>query len=181
MDKDLRALAHPLRLRMLSLLNARSMSAAQLGRELDVAHGLATYHLRKLAEAGLVVLDGERSVRGGRERTYRYRPPSAPDGPDGLDPSNAPLWAAALGEEMRRRAEMADRHAPALTVDAELWVDPDLWRQVRDGISVLLSDLHHAGQPPGSPGAIRTSTTTWLFGMTSTDRPTELPPTGPSA
>ena len=180
MDKDLRALAHPLRLRMLSLLNARPMSAAQLSRELGVGHGLATYHLRKLAEAGLVVLDGERTVRGGRERTYRYRPPSTPDGPDGLDPGNAPLWAAALGEEMRRRADLADPHPPALTVDAELWVDPELWRRVRDGITVLLTELHHAAQPPGTPGAIRTSTTAWLFGMTPSS-PLEPPPAGPAA
>ena len=181
MSEDLRALAHPLRLRMLSLLNARSMSAAQLARELDVGHGLATYHLRKLAEAGLVVLDGERTVRGGRERTYRYRPPAAPAGPDGLRPGNAPSWAAALGEEMRRRAELADPDAPALTVDAELWVDPELWRRVRDDIGALLTELHHAAQPPGSPGAIRTSTTTWLFGMTPTDGPTGRAPSAPPA
>ncbi len=178
MDKNLRALAHPLRLRMLSLLNARSMSAAQLARELDVGHGLATYHLRQLAQAGLVILDSERTVRGGQERTYRYRPPGTdgPPGPDGLDPRNAPLWAAALSEEMRRRAHLADPHAPALTVDAELWVDPEVWRQVRDGVSALLTDLHHAAQPPGSPGAVRTSTTTWLFGMTLADTVPAPPP-----
>ncbi len=178
MDNDLRALAHPLRLRMLSLLNARSLSAAQLARELDIGHGLATYHLRQLARAGLVVLDSERTVRGGRERTYRYRPPAADStpGPDGLDPRNAPLWAAALGEEMRRRAHLADPHAPALTVDAELWVDPEAWRRVRDGISALLTELHHAAQPPGSPGAVRTSTTTWLFGMSLGETVSTPPP-----
>ena len=163
MDKDLRALAHPLRLRMLSLLTARPMSAAQLARELDIGHGLATYHLRQLIDAELVSLVGERSVRGGRERTYRHLP--EPQGPDGLDPSNAPLWAAALGEEMRRRAGAVDPATPALTVDAELWIDPDLWRQSRDKIREILTELHQAAQPPGTPGAVQTSTTIWLFGM----------------
>lgn len=174
MVKDLRALAHPLRLRMLSLMTARPMSAAQLARELGVGHGLATYHLRQLIDADLITLDGERTVRGGRERTYRHRPRATPEGSDGLDPRNAQLWAAALGEEMRRRAETVDPDVPALTVDAELWVDPELWRLTRDKIREVLTALHQAAQPPGTSGTVRTSTTAWLFGM-APDEPREQP------
>src|ERR1035438_78848 len=74
----LRALAHPLRLRMLSLLTGAAMSAAELARELGVSQALASYHLRQLADAEAVELAEERSRRGGKERRYRYRvPPSA--------------------------------------------------------------------------------------------------------
>src|SRR4051794_30024235 len=70
----LRALAHPLRLRMLSLLTGTALSAAELGRELDVSQALASYHLRQLADAALVQLAEQRSRRGGRERRYRVAP-----------------------------------------------------------------------------------------------------------
>src|SRR5260221_10365724 len=68
-----RARAHPLRLRMLSLLTGAALSAAELARELEVSQALASYHLRQLADAGLVELVEERSRRGGRERRYRHR------------------------------------------------------------------------------------------------------------
>jgi len=69
----LRARAHPLRLRMLSLLTRAALSAAELARELEVSQALASYHLRRLADAGLVELVEERSRRGGQERRYRHR------------------------------------------------------------------------------------------------------------
>src|SRR5260221_12983564 len=74
----LRARAHPLRLRMLSLLTGAALSAAELARGLEVSQALASYHLRQLADAGLVELVGERSRRGGREGRYRHR--ADPDG-----------------------------------------------------------------------------------------------------
>src|ERR1700679_2222186 len=52
----LRARAHPLRLRMLSLLTGAAMSAAELGRELGVSQALASYHLRQLAHAEVAEL-----------------------------------------------------------------------------------------------------------------------------
>ena len=64
----LRARAHPLRLRMLSLLTGAELSAAELARELGVSQALASYHLRQLADAGLAELADVRSHRGGQER-----------------------------------------------------------------------------------------------------------------
>src|ERR1700753_959910 len=79
----LRARAHPLRLRMLSLLTGAAMSAAELGRELDISQALASYHLRFLVNAGAVELAEELSNRGGRERRYRYRAESPDEKPLG--------------------------------------------------------------------------------------------------
>ncbi|OPG04279.1 winged helix-turn-helix domain-containing protein, partial [Microbispora sp. GKU 823] len=70
-DPRLRALAHPVRLRMLSLMWGAPMSAAELSRELGISHALASHHLRCLDEAGLAELAGVRVRRGGRERRYR--------------------------------------------------------------------------------------------------------------
>ncbi|MEV1205735.1 winged helix-turn-helix domain-containing protein, partial [Microbispora rosea] len=41
-DPRLRALAHPVRLRMLSLMWGAPMSAAELSRELGISHALAS-------------------------------------------------------------------------------------------------------------------------------------------
>src|SRR6188472_798006 len=70
----LRALAHPVRLRILSLLTGAAMTAADLARELDLTHANASYHLRQLVAAGAVELAGEERIRGGVAKRYRYRP-----------------------------------------------------------------------------------------------------------
>lgn len=68
-EKALRVLAHPLRSRLLSLLRADGpATATTLARELDTNTGATSYHLRKLAEVGLV----EETTQGrGRERWWR--------------------------------------------------------------------------------------------------------------
>src|SRR5215831_21075892 len=68
----LRAGAHPLRLRIMSLLTGAEMSAAEVARELDINHANASYHLRVLAEAGQVVEAGEERIRGGVAKRYRH-------------------------------------------------------------------------------------------------------------
>ena len=69
---SLRATAHPLRLRMLSLLTGAELSAAEVARELDITHANASYHLRVLLEAGVVVVAGEEKIRGGVAKRYRH-------------------------------------------------------------------------------------------------------------
>src|SRR3954454_21445275 len=68
----LRAMAHPVRLRMLSLLTGASLTAADVARELGLAHASASYHLRSLLSAGLIVQAGEERIRGGIAKRYRY-------------------------------------------------------------------------------------------------------------
>jgi len=69
-----RALAHPLRLRILRLVRAEPTSASALARELDVLPGSARFHLGVLERAGIVTRSGERVVRGGREVLYSAPP-----------------------------------------------------------------------------------------------------------
>jgi DNA-binding transcriptional ArsR family regulator len=57
----LRALSHPTRLRMLMLLRLEGpATATRLARELKLNTGATSYHLRRLAEHGLIVEDTER-------------------------------------------------------------------------------------------------------------------------
>ncbi len=65
-----RALAHPLRLRIIRLLRSEPMSASALARELGVLPGSARFHLGVLERAGIVSRSGERIVNGGREVLY---------------------------------------------------------------------------------------------------------------
>ncbi len=76
----LKALAHPLRLRMLGLLRTEGAStASRLAERLGLNSGATSYHLRQLAEHGFVV---EEPGRGSaRERWWRaaHRSTHVPD------------------------------------------------------------------------------------------------------
>ena len=74
--RALRAMAHPLRLQMLSLLTGAELSAAEVARELGITHANASYHLRVLLDAGELEVAG----RGADPRRGRQAlpPPLAP-------------------------------------------------------------------------------------------------------
>lgn len=66
----LRALAHPVRLRMLGLLRTDGpATATTLATRLGLNTGATSYHLRQLAQHGFVVEDSERG--NGRDRWWR--------------------------------------------------------------------------------------------------------------
>ncbi len=67
--RSVRVLAHPLRSRLLSELRREGpATATDLARRLDTNSGATSYHLRKLAEVGLVE---EAGGGAGRERRWR--------------------------------------------------------------------------------------------------------------
>jgi DNA-binding transcriptional ArsR family regulator len=161
----LRALAHPLRLQLLSLLTGAPMSAAEVARELDLAHAAASYHLRQLLAAGLVEVVEERSNRGGRER--RYKPTPSRSRPEAETVEARTLLTAALAEELRRRAAAIEPAAPSTFADAELWVSPEVLVDVRDRVHAAMQLLHEAARPPREDGTRRVGATVALFGMHS--------------
>ncbi|MEV6109586.1 winged helix-turn-helix domain-containing protein [Streptomyces sp. NPDC051940] len=68
--KGLRALAHPVRVEMLTLLRKHGPSTAtRIGERLGINSGAASYHLRQLAAAGFVAEDTGRG--NARERWWR--------------------------------------------------------------------------------------------------------------
>ncbi|MFG3344821.1 ArsR/SmtB family transcription factor [Streptomyces sp. NPDC048018] len=67
----LKAIAHPLRMRLYrALFVARTATASQLAEQVDEAVSLVSYHLRKLAEHGLIE-EAEAGSADGRERWWQ--------------------------------------------------------------------------------------------------------------
>jgi DNA-binding transcriptional ArsR family regulator len=168
-DPVLRALAHPVRLRMLTLMWPGPMSAAELARELDISHALASQHLRRLDAAGLVELAEERVRRGGRERRYR----TVHGTPLSDQRAGTPLLAEALTHTLRERAARRRPGEEGVTVDAELWVEPRVWQDVRRRLAALATELHDAAHPPHTPGTTPVGISVMAFPVGETPGPDE--------
>jgi DNA-binding transcriptional ArsR family regulator len=63
--------AHPTRVKCLSILAERTVSPVELAHELDADVGHVSYHVNKLRDLGVVELVSERQVRGAVEHHYR--------------------------------------------------------------------------------------------------------------
>lgn len=70
----IRAISHPLRIRLLALLDEQAASPVVLAGELNQPLGTVSYHVRTLHELGLLELVGTRQRRGATEHIYRARP-----------------------------------------------------------------------------------------------------------
>jgi len=68
-----KALAHPLRVQILTTLEDRIASPSDLAAELDAPLGNVSYHVRTLADLGLVKLVKRRTRRGAVEHYYQAR------------------------------------------------------------------------------------------------------------
>lgn len=67
----LRAISHPLRHRLLGMLDGRVASPNQLARELGLPLGRVSYHIRLLADLGAIELVRTEPRRGALEHFYR--------------------------------------------------------------------------------------------------------------
>ena len=166
-DAVLRALGHPTRLRMLSLMWAGPLSAASLAAELGISHGLASQHLRMLDRAGLVELTEVRAKRGGRERLYR----TVKGSPLSDRKDASPLLTEAFVSNLRERLAMRVPDSNSVITDAELWVTQEVWTEYRKRLHDLMFELHEHSQPPRSPGTTPIGATLLAFEMT----PREVP------
>ncbi|CAN5434781.1 helix-turn-helix domain-containing protein [soil metagenome] len=140
--RNLRGIAHPVRVRLLGLLRHDGPSTAtRMGRRLGLSSGATSYHLRQLAAYGFVVEDADRAEQGGRERWWR----AAHRSTWFTDPPEGPEGAAAASEYHRA---IARSHAER----DEAWLDeeptaPMAWRRVA-GLSDdrLLLDAEEAAE-----------------------------------
>jgi DNA-binding transcriptional ArsR family regulator len=66
-----KALSHPLRVRILAILEERTASPVQLAGLLDASLGVVSYHVRTLERFGLIKLVRTNPVRGAVEHHYR--------------------------------------------------------------------------------------------------------------
>lgn len=128
-------LAHPLRSRLMAKLRVGGpATATTLAAALSTNTGATSYHLRKLAQVGLVVDSGE---GGGRRRIWRVgtesRSPKVGQDDETADAdANANADADADAEAVL--AWLARDYLYYFTDRAELWLDtqerwPDEWRE----------------------------------------------------
>jgi DNA-binding transcriptional ArsR family regulator len=68
-----KALAHPLRIRILALLEERDASPVQLAQLLDATLGTVAYHIRTLEQLGLIKMVATHQRRGATEHVYAAR------------------------------------------------------------------------------------------------------------
>lgn len=165
----LRATAHPLRLQMLSLLTGAELSAAEVARELGTTQANASYHLRFLLEAGLLVVAGEEEVRGGRAKKYRHPWDAAARDEGTSTEADRQAYVSVLAAAIPARyAERAPGRQ--LFTDAELWVEPEVWQEVLDLVTRASRLIHERAEPPRTTGTIRANLSVAAFSMTPQSR-----------
>jgi len=160
----LRSVAHPVRLRILSLLTAEAMSAAEVARALDLTHANASYHLRVLHAAGELVVEGEEKIRGGVARRYRYD--AAREVPEGgpRPVEERIAYARTTAAEIERRL-LAAAPGAGSSSDLETWVPVDVWHRVLGLLHEASHLLHAEARPAGTPDTVHVSATTQAFTM----------------
>ncbi|MET7537134.1 ArsR/SmtB family transcription factor [Streptomyces sp. NPDC055059] len=119
----LKALAHPLRSQLYrALVVARTATASQLAERVDGAVSLVSYHLRKLADAGLIE-EAPGAQRDGRERWWQ----PASDGVSiheadfGDAPEKAAAHQAATRLFYEQRSELYRRYLDERSTWAPEW------------------------------------------------------------
>lgn len=163
----MRAVAHPLRLQMLSLLTGTAMSAAEVARELGVSQANASYHLRLLAAAELLEEAGEEKIRGGIAKRYRH--PWRAEGRKGpRSSSDFRLSVQAVTQELIRRSEHRRPRTKSFLSDAEMWVPPDVWAEVLALLTEASQLIHESALPPRTKGSVHVTATTVAFQMRAT-------------
>ncbi|MEV5693862.1 ArsR/SmtB family transcription factor [Micromonospora globbae] len=120
--RQVRALAHPLRMRLLGTLRVDGpATATMLAEKLDTNTGATSYHLRQLAEVGLVAEDPDLGT--GRQRWWRaahdisnFEPTDFDDDPDARA---AVEWIQT--EQVRLMVEGAERWMTVATGHSAEW------------------------------------------------------------
>lgn len=166
---QLRAIAHPLRVRILSLLTGEALSAAEVARRLDLTHANASYHLRVLHTAGELVVESQERVRGGMAKRYRYQIDDTPGvrSHPTADAHAIEAWVRSAHVEVARRAACVSPGQQAINADLEAWFEPEVWFEAVDLVRQAMQLLHARALPAGNEGALHASLTATGFVMTA--------------
>jgi DNA-binding MarR family transcriptional regulator len=99
--------ANPLRFRLLELLRGGPATASQLARRLGESSGTTSYHLRRLAAAGVIEEDSSLGTR--RERWWRRTPEDGSLAPTDADPEGREITKRFFTMFFERDAEARGR------------------------------------------------------------------------
>jgi DNA-binding transcriptional ArsR family regulator len=187
--KRLRGLVHPIRVRLLRLLETEgSSTASQLGRVIGQSSGVTSYHLRILAELGFVEEDESRG--NGRDRWWRpkYRSSAltfrSPDDPgDDASVEVAEQYMQLLVDQYAERmsrfvASLHERRdqlatAPWTLSEAAIQLTHDQARALSTEITALVDRYRRDPGAQPAPDAVRA---VFQFQMLPDDLPPEEDP-----
>jgi DNA-binding transcriptional ArsR family regulator len=143
-----KALSHPLRVRILALLQERTASPRELAEWLDATLGTVSYHVRTLHDFGLIELVKTTQVRGAI--AHHYKAKIRPRVDDEAWASAAPIVKqAAVGAALQTVDDYARASAAAGGFDrgeaqltrTSLRLDGKGWQQAAKACEKLLADL----------------------------------------
>jgi DNA-binding transcriptional ArsR family regulator len=143
-----KALSHPLRVRILALLQERTASPRELAEWLDATLGTVSYHVRTLHDFGLIELVKTTQVRGAI--AHHYKAKIRPRVDDEAWASAAPIVKqAAVGAALQTVDDYARASAAAGGFDrgeahlsrTSLRLDAKGWQQAAKACEKLLADL----------------------------------------
>jgi DNA-binding transcriptional ArsR family regulator len=150
---QLRALAHPLRLRILRLCLTAERTNQELAESLDVAPGTVLRHVRELLAAGfLVAAEIRTGRRGALERPYRatgtswHLKSSEPEHPELSKELHVALVAAHLAE-LHESAVGAER----ANLRGTMRLGPAALAELQGSIEALLREYGERDDPGGVP------------------------------
>jgi DNA-binding transcriptional ArsR family regulator len=143
-----KALSHPLRVRILALLQERTASPRELAEWLDATLGTVSYHVRTLHDFGLIELVRTSQVRGAI--AHHYRAKVRPRVSDEAWASAAPIVKqAAVGAALQTVDDYARASAAAGGFDrgeahltrTNLRLDDKGWQQAAKACEKLVAEL----------------------------------------
>lgn len=159
---QLKALSHPVRMRILGLLRTHGpATASQIARRLGLNSGATSYHLRQLAEHGF--LEEASELGNKRERWWRAasQVTSVPEPPEpsdeGRDATDA-FHHVVVAQQAQRMQAAAERRggegqewrAVTSISDATMTVTPSQAREIQDRFERLVWEvIDEHGGPPG--------------------------------
>ncbi len=108
-----RAMSHPMRARILSALSERELSPVELAKELGASLGVVSYHVRVLADAGVVELSRTTARRGAIQHHYKLREDGSVSGSVALSEERADRLAGELRAVVDKARRDAARKAEA--------------------------------------------------------------------
>ena len=190
----LKALGHPLRVRILALLEEETSSPVQLAKKLGASLGTVAYHVRTLHELGLLEDVGTTPRRGAVEHHYKAvpRPRVSGEAWENASPVTKQAMTDATLLQILDYCRIAaaaggfDR-GEAVVSRTALKLDERGWKELSDAFSTLLASMEsvaaqaaerlaggEGAPPPANVGAVLMLFEAQRF----SDQPSVGPPSG---
>jgi DNA-binding transcriptional ArsR family regulator len=147
--EQLRALADPLRMRILEQLVQRPMTMSQLGDAFGESTAKMHYHVRELEKFGFIKLVEKRERGGFIEKYYRAVARDVKVPPDLLNASTTSELARTVQDYLEKvnrevlRSIMRQKEQACFTVlDATLWVTREEFDEMERQFQAILAPYH---------------------------------------